>query len=154
MVYVDAELVIAVLEMLGVDASTPQAIRRELDVVRERSDRVSLPPTIVMLEGDSRSLEVPARVLLEDGTELPESDALPGDLLLGWHRVVSAEQDVTLIVAPARMPGIDLAWGWMLQLYSLRSAHSWGMGDFGDLADFAHRAATEQGAGVILVNPV
>ncbi|GAB2756776.1 4-alpha-glucanotransferase [Nocardioides salsibiostraticola] len=154
MVYVDPELVVAVLEMLGVDASTPETIRRELDIVRERSDRVSLPPTIVMLEGDSRALEVPARVLLEDGTQLPESDALPGDLPLGWHRVISAEQDVTLIVAPARMPGIDLAWGWMLQLYSLRSAHSWGMGDFGDLADFAHRAATEQGAGVILVNPV
>lgn len=154
MVYVDAELVVAVLEMLGVDASTPETIRRELDLVRERSNRVSLPPTIVMVEGVSRALEVPARVLLEDGTQLPESNALPGDLPLGWHRVTSAEQDVTLIVAPARMPSIDLAWGWMLQLYSLRSAHSWGMGDFGDLADFAHRAATEQGAGVILVNPV
>lgn len=154
LVYIDPELVVAVLAMLGVDASSPEAIHRELDAIRERSDRTSLPPTIVVLEGETRSLEVPARVVLEDGTELPQNDVLPGDLPLGWHRVISAEQDVALIVAPARMPGIELSWGWMLQLYSLRSAHSWGMGDFGDLAEFAHRAATEQGAGVLLVNPV
>ncbi|MET0447040.1 MAG: 4-alpha-glucanotransferase, partial [Aeromicrobium sp.] len=49
---------------------------------------------------------------------------------------------------------IHPTWGWMLQLYALRSADSWGMGDFGDLREFARRAGTEQGAGVILVNPV
>ena len=107
-----------------------------------------------MVEGTSRPLEVRAHVVLEDGSRLQASDVLPGDLPLGYHRVISDDQDVTLIVAPARMPGIDLAWGWMLQLYALRSADSWGMGDFGDLAEFTRRAAAEQGAGVILVNPL
>ena len=153
-VHVDDELVVAVLDMLGVDASSPQAIHRELDLVRERASRTSLPPTIVVVEGTSRPLEVRAHVVLEDGSRLRASDVLPDDLPLGYHRVISDDQDVTLIVAPARMPGIDLAWGWMLQLYALRSADSWGMGDFGDLAEFTRRAAAEQGAGVILVNPL
>ena len=52
------------------------------------------------------------------------------------------------------MPDVPRTWGWMLQLYALRSAESWGMGDFGDLAEMARRAGAEQGAGVLLVNPV
>jgi 4-alpha-glucanotransferase len=42
----------------------------------------------------------------------------------------------------------------MLQLYALRSAESWGAGDYGDLAVLARRSAAELGAGVLLVNPV
>lgn len=153
-VLVDRELVVAVLGMLDVDASSDAAIARELDLARERAQRDELPPTIVVLEGAGRPLEVPARIVLEDGTSLDETDVLPDDLPLGWHRVVTDEQDVTLIVAPARMPDITPTWGWMLQLYALRSAGSWGMGDFADLAEFARRAGAEQGAGVMLVNPV
>lgn len=153
-VRVDDELVVAVLGMLGVDATSDRAIAGELDLVRERHARTALPPTIVVIEGTGRPLEVPGRIDLEDGTSRGVADAVPEDLPLGWHRVVTAEQDVTLIVAPARMPDIVPTWGWMLQLYAARSAGSWGMGDFGDLADFARRAGSEQGAGVILVNPV
>ncbi|MCW2823373.1 MAG: malQ [Aeromicrobium sp.] len=153
-VLVEAELVVAVLGMLDVDATSDAAIARELELARAHRDRVALPPTIVVLEGSGRRLEVPGRVVLEDGTTLDASDALPADLPLGWHRVVTDEQDVTLIVAPARMPDIAPTWGWMLQLYALRSSQSWGMGDFGDLAEFARRAGSEQGAGVMLVNPV
>jgi 4-alpha-glucanotransferase len=153
-VLVDRELVVAVLGMLDVDASSDAAIARELELARAKAERVELPPTIVVLEGTSRRLEVPARIVLEDGTTLDETDTLPDDLPLGWHRAVTDEQDVTLVVAPARMPDITPTWGWMLQLYALRSAGSWGMGDFADLAEFARRAGAEQGAGVMLVNPV
>ncbi len=52
------------------------------------------------------------------------------------------------------MPEVPRTWGWMLQLYALRSAESWGMGDYRDLAQMAGRAGAEQGAGVLLVNPV
>jgi 4-alpha-glucanotransferase len=153
-VIVDDELVVAVLAMLDVDASTPESIRAELAAVRERERATVLPPTVVVVQGESRPLGVPARVELEDGSSLDVDDELPDDLPLGWHRIVTDEQDVTLIVAPARMPDIRPTWGWMLQLYALRSAESWGMGDFGDLAEFARRSGSEQGAGVILVNPV
>lgn len=153
-VRVDDDLVVAVLGMLDVDATTPEAVRVSLRDVRERERRTALPPTIVLVEGETRVLGVGARVDLEDGRSVEVDDALPDDLPLGWHRVVTDEQTVTLIVAPARLPDIVPTWGWMLQLYAVRSAQSWGMGDFGDLAELARRAGAEQDAGVILVNPV
>ncbi|MEX2587266.1 MAG: 4-alpha-glucanotransferase [Actinomycetota bacterium] len=52
------------------------------------------------------------------------------------------------------LPGNLRAWGWSLQLYALRSAASWGIGDLGDLAVFARRARREQGAGLVMVNPL
>ncbi|TVT21840.1 4-alpha-glucanotransferase, partial [Amycolatopsis rhizosphaerae] len=70
------------------------------------------------------------------------------------HRVVTERQESTLAVVPPRLPEVPPAWGWMLQLYSLRSEGSWGAGDYGDLAVLARRSATELGAGVVLVNPV
>jgi 4-alpha-glucanotransferase len=151
---IDTELVVAVLGMLDVDATSPAAIGASLDAARERDRLMALPPTIVLLEGQGRDLGVSARLELEDGTEQAVDGSLPTDLPLGYHRIVTDEQTVALIVAPARMPDIHPTWGWMLQLYALRSADSWGMGDFGDLREFARRAGSEQGAGVILVNPV
>ncbi len=45
-------------------------------------------------------------------------------------------------------------WGFTVQLYSLRSAGSWGHGDLHDLAELARWSATELGAGFVLVNPL
>lgn len=45
------------------------------------------------------------------------------------------------------------AWGIAVQLYGVRSARSWGIGDFTDLATIAERCAAE-GAGVVGVNPL
>jgi 4-alpha-glucanotransferase len=46
------------------------------------------------------------------------------------------------------------AWGFMTQLYSVRSRDSWGIGDLGDLAELASWSAREHGAGFVLVNPL
>ncbi len=155
-VEVDPALVVAVLGMLDVDASSDEAIESALDAARERDQATPLPPTVVVVEGRPTSLGVAVRLDLEDGTslEVGADESLPSELPLGWHTAVADERTSTVIVAPARMDDIRPTWGWMLQLYALRSADSWGMGDFGDLAEFARRAGTEQGAGVILVNPV
>ena len=61
-----------------------------------------------------------------------------------------------LIVAPPKCFFREnfRAWGWALQLYSLRSAKSWGMGDFADLRAFCHWTANEHGAGIIMTNPL
>jgi len=45
-------------------------------------------------------------------------------------------------------------WGFTVQLYSLRSAGSWGHGDLHDLAELATWSASELGAGFVLVNPL
>ncbi len=155
-VQVDPPLVVAVLGMLDVDATSDEAVEASLAAVRERDASTSLPPTVVVVEGRPTSLDVAVRLDLEDGTsiEVGAGEPLPSDLPLGWHTAVAGERTSTVIVAPARMDDIRPTWGWMLQLYALRSADSWGMGDFGDLAEFARRAGTEQGAGVVLVNPV
>lgn len=46
------------------------------------------------------------------------------------------------------------SWGFTLQLYSLRSAGSWGHGDLRDLADFAAWSARDLGAGFVVINPL
>ncbi|WP_275295444.1 4-alpha-glucanotransferase [Amycolatopsis sp. La24] len=153
-VQVDPDVVIAVLAQLDVDARTPQAIQRELAAVQEASAARVLPPTVVVRAGQERELGQAARIELEDGTTRDVGATLPADLPLGWHRIKTAEQRVSLAVVPDRLPAVPPAWGWMLQLYALHSERSWGMGDFGDLAEMASRSAAELGAGVLLVNPV
>ena len=147
---VSAESVIGVLGLLGVDASSPDAVARELAAVRSASDRRLLPGTVVVREGASRPLGGPGTITLEDGTTREVSE-VPADLPLGWHRLSAGGQDVTLVVVPAQLPEAPEAWGWMLQLYALHSAASWGMGDLGDLAEFV-RASRD--AGLILLNPL
>jgi len=152
MVDVADDVVVAVLAQFGVDASTQDAVAAELAAVRARP--AALPPTIVLRIGTGHPLPGSAVVRLEDGTERAVAGAVPDDLPLGWHRLVTADRDVTLCVVPDRLPPVPAAWGWMVQLYSLRSADSWGIGDFADLGEFATRSAAELGAGVLLVNPV
>ena len=60
----------------------------------------------------------------------------------------------TLVAAPRRVPPTPATWGWMLQLYALRSARSWGIGDLGDLQEFLAWTAAEHGAGAVLLNPL
>ena len=59
-----------------------------------------------------------------------------------------------LLVAPRRCPTPRRAWGWMVQLYGVRSRCSWGMGDLGDLSRLARWSGAELGAGFLLVNPL
>jgi 4-alpha-glucanotransferase len=49
---------------------------------------------------------------------------------------------------------IPRSWGFMVQLYSVRSAASWGHGDLHDLADLAAWSGSALGAGFILINPL
>lgn len=80
----------------------------------------------------------------------------------GYHKVVvTTSQGVTeaaLIAAPGRVPehpalGKQRS-GCAVQLYSVLSRHSWGMGDYADLADVAGWAAQSAGSDFVLINPV
>ncbi|WP_430780940.1 4-alpha-glucanotransferase [Actinoplanes sp. G11-F43] len=147
---VAAESVIGVLGMLGVDASTPAAVRTALAEARRRAGGDRLPDTIVLRAGAGRELPAAAELTLEDGGTR-RVDRLTGDLPLGWHRLRCRDQEVTLVVVPAELPEPPDTWGWMLQLYTLHSAGSWGIGDLGDLRDFVAGSA---GAGLVVLNPL
>ncbi|MFG1602787.1 4-alpha-glucanotransferase [Actinoplanes sp. NPDC049265] len=141
------ESVIGVLGLLGVDASTPAAVRAALAAVPAKQD---LPGTVVVREGTARPLPGVSRITLEDGTGR-EVTEIPADLPLGWHRLRHGDREVTLVVVPEALPEPPETWGWMLQLYALRSAGSWGIGDLGDLRTFIENS---HGAGLILLNPL
>jgi 4-alpha-glucanotransferase len=64
-------------------------------------------------------------------------------------------EEVPLLVAPARAFAGDFDRGWLIavQLYGVRSARNWGMGDFSDLAQLIRRAS-HLGADGIGLNPL
>lgn len=89
--------------------------------------------------------------------------AVPEDLPLGWHRLhalhTRGEAVRPLVVTPGRLelpPGLAerRGWGFMTQLYSVRSERSWGLGDLADLGEFAGWSARSHGADFVLVNPL
>ncbi|MBP2473203.1 4-alpha-glucanotransferase [Crossiella equi] len=147
------EAVTAVLAQLGVAAGTPEAVRESLAAVRVAAEPAALPGTLVLREGQTRALDRPAELVLEDGTRRDLPDGLPGDLPLGWHSLHLDGSETTVVVAPRALPRPPRAWGWMLQLYALRSEDSWGIGDLADLTEFTTLAG-EQGADVVLLNPL
>jgi 4-alpha-glucanotransferase len=143
---VAAESVIGVLALMGVDAHDPGA----LAAVRRSARADRLPGTVVVRRGSGRPLPGPATIMLEDGTSRSVTE-VPADLPLGWHRLIAGDQDVTLVVVPTELPEPPVTWGWMLQLYALHSAGSWGMGDLADLRTFI---AQSHDAGLLLLNPL
>jgi len=88
---------------------------------------------------------------------------LPADLPLGWHALKALSDDglaeCVLVVTPERLQPTALAagarlWGFMTQIYSVRSRRSWGIGDLMDLADLASWSGQVLGAHFTLVNPL
>ena len=94
---------------------------------------------------------------------------VPAHLPLGWHTLCAEEDGAQeegavsvarspLAVTPDRLPqplgGQHAAWGFMTQLYSVRSKRSWAHGDLDDLAELAAWSARDLGAGFVLVNPL
>lgn len=163
-VEVGERTVIEVLAAMGVDASDPPAVRRELHG-RQAAAR-ELPTTLVVRAGRPQRLRVSAPgaadLYAEGGGQLPAQRAgdvldLPG-MPAGVYRLQVADGDrsreSTVLVAPDRpAPAVRHRWGWMLQLYAMRSERSAGIGDYADLADFARWSAST-GASVLLVNPL
>ncbi|MGW6055692.1 4-alpha-glucanotransferase [Streptomyces sp. NPDC055189] len=78
----------------------------------------------------------------------------------GVHRIRAETPDARtatahLIVAPHHLPPPrEKTYGVLVQLYSLLSRRSWGMGDLGDLAELAAWSGRALGAGFVQVNPL
>lgn len=88
---------------------------------------------------------------------------LPDDLPIGYHalnvQVGGVQRRATVIVAPPRIELPEAVrqrqrWGWMTQMYSVRSADSWGVGDYGDLKRLVGDAGEKSHADFMLINPI
>lgn len=148
---VDADVVVDVLGLLGVDASTADARRDALAAARERP---VLPATIGMRSDRARRVPASGVLTAEDGTRRDVDGELPAGLEPGRYTLDTDGRAATVVVAPPSLPDPPRTWGWMLQLYALHSARSWGIGDLGDLADLVRTTGREHGAGAVLLNPL
>ena len=190
-VSVDADVIVDVLAAMDIDASTEESAQKALEEVQLRPWRQTLPPVIVARQGKAKKFEAhlshghdaQLRIFLEQGGERgvqqvdnfaeprdidgvltgEASYEIPGDLPLGYHKIVLVSDDreaqATLIVTPdyLHLPeqmGEGRVWGFAAQLYSVRSHDSWGIGDLADLADLATWSATQLGTDYVLVNPL
>lgn len=101
----------------------------------------------------------------DDHTDPPIMVTLPCDLPLGYHQLmVTNKRDsscycMRIIVAPPscyKQPELQQGkklWGPSIQLYTLKSAHNWGMGDFGDLQHLVKDIAS-RGGDFVGLNPI
>ncbi|WP_105975253.1 4-alpha-glucanotransferase [Streptomyces geranii] len=153
---------VAVLAALGVDAGTPDAVMAAL-AARERELAARLlPPTVVCgADGTATALAaLPEGTRLSIRTEQGETCDSVDRLAPGVHELDAFAPDgrtarAHLVVAPARLPTpTGRSYGLLVQLYSLLSRRSWGMGDLGDLAELSAWAGRALGAGFVQVNPL
>ncbi len=172
--------VVSALAALGVAAQTSGEVGVALAEVEQAPWRRLLPPSLVVRQGAETVVDVHApagaqvvlTLELESGARL---DVEPGPvtteragtqrrrttlptLPLGWHRLHARagdqEAECVLAVAPPRLQApTSRSWGWAIQLYSLRSASSWAMGDYADLRTVVE-AVADDGAGLVLLNPL
>ncbi|PSW05434.1 4-alpha-glucanotransferase [Photobacterium lipolyticum] len=91
--------------------------------------------------------------------------ALPDDLEMGYHKLEVFRKrrkspfEMTLIVTPEscyKQPALlddKKLWGTSVQLYSVRTNHNWGIGDFGDLKQLVADIAA-RGGDFVGLNPI
>ncbi|MGC9422262.1 4-alpha-glucanotransferase [Vibrio sp.] len=90
---------------------------------------------------------------------------LPNDLPWGYHTLLITRKRrkspyrMTLIITPKacyKQPELEKGkklWGPSIQLYTLRTQHNWGMGDFGDLKQLVAEIAS-RGGDFVGLNPI
>ena len=91
---------------------------------------------------------------LEAGGEMRLDGRVPNDCPPGYHVAHDVTGSRPFIVCPPRCVLPDRRkWGWCAQLYEVRSARSWGIGDLADLRALREWSASV-GAGFVLINPL
>jgi 4-alpha-glucanotransferase len=135
----------------GVATSYLDWARREVEVsptaVEATLELVGPPAPPAHVTTGSSPVAGPLRLESGETVEVAVGDPLPP----GVHVLASG---TPVVVAPSALPSLDRrAWGWQVQLYQLRSARSWGIGDYADLRTLA-RETGRQGADALLVNPM
>jgi len=164
------------------EAAHPDGLLGEVVVLRNgaRAARINTPAvdhnallrwTVTLESGGMRAGEVRAWDLPERGAHQQDGRwfmlrdlALPEDLPPGYHRLAvdlehAESESCPLIVTPdkchepAKLTAGARLWGVAVQLYTLRSAGNWGIGDFTDLKEVL-RLAAKAGADFVGVSPL
>ncbi|WGS00849.1 4-alpha-glucanotransferase [Bradyrhizobium sp. ISRA443] len=153
--------------------TTPAALSAILDALPPQTPRRLIADPVVIRAGRAPRTELSevARLpvqwkvtngsgVLAQGEARDRSVAWPADLPGGVHRLHLSDasgtsEEVPLLVAPEGAFGgdFDRCWVIAVQLYGVRSARNWGIGDFTDLhqlLEFAHQV----GADGIGLNPL
>ncbi len=157
-----ATAVTLALAALGVDTSTDAAVRDALAARAQEIAERLLPPTVVGrgTRAPAALAALPAGTRLEIRTEDGGTRASAEGLPPGVHLLTATAPDGRtarshLVVAPPRLPAPEgRSYGLLVQLYSLLSRRSWGMGDLADLGELAGWAGRDLGAGFVQVNPL
>jgi len=191
--YTRDETRVAILEAMGIDASSPLRAREALEELERRVWERALPPVRVVRSDSSEATSIALRapeaavgaaewkldITLEgrepitlEGATQPEWDGrlsvtLPHAPPEGYHRLSATIQrgstlrtgEQTLIVVPAAAPSVrdvtgqDRVFGLTANLYTVRSASNWGIGDASDLARLLEWVG-EIGGAFVGVNPL
>jgi len=172
-----------ILRAMGVDVDDPVAVQAAIEEATQLSAGHALPPVVVWRNGDlslqmtvgdaAADQQIGCDLRFDGGgrehwetvaaggtARLERSGPLP----LGYHSLEvkfgADERANSLLVAaperchqPVALEGGARRWGIAVQLYSLRSATNWGIGDFADLTRLV-RDAARAGADFIGLNPL
>ncbi|MEX0789455.1 MAG: 4-alpha-glucanotransferase, partial [Actinomycetota bacterium] len=137
--------------------SPESSLLKVLEAIEEDSPRgPEEQGPLVLRRGARLPFEGTALVDTDTGEEMVVEGSIPGHMPFGYHTIRSGGDETRrLIVSPGAcyLPENLRTWGWAAQLYALRSANSWGMGDLADLEELARWSAAE-GAGLIMINPL
>lgn len=151
----------------------PEALALIIEAMPEAAVRPLLDRIVVIRQGEECRSDLDAQAALPmrwqivageatlaEGTAEARNVTWPQGLPSGTHRLRLSDasgrtEEVPLLVAPphAFNGEFDRSWLIAVQLYSLRSARNWGIGDFTDLAQLIELAAT-LGAGGVGLNPL
>jgi 4-alpha-glucanotransferase len=142
------------IEPLAVDIVSPKDIgtmhwRLSLEDGDDRSGRFDFSTLALIAEGSTQARNLEQRRL-----------SLDADVPTGYHSLAlePGGHKMTVIIAPPEcwfpeVPDGERLWGIAAQLYLLRSASNWGIGDFADLRALVDIGA-RNGASVIGLNPL
>ncbi|MGY4572464.1 4-alpha-glucanotransferase [Bradyrhizobium sp. USDA 3256] len=152
--------------------TTPEALTAILDALPPQAPRRIIADPVVVRAGQaaqtqlSEAARLPVQWKLANGTGVlaqgearERSVTWPSGLPEGVHRLqlsdASGSEELPLLVAPLGAFGgeFDRCWVIAVQLYGVRSARNWGIGDFTDLQhllELAHRL----GADGVGLNPL
>jgi 4-alpha-glucanotransferase len=147
----------AILTALGYDCSSEESLHASVCEREARESARLLPRVLVVSQNAPFYTKADVEITTEEGQRYRLRAGEPGiGLPLGYHEMRAGDCTARLIVTPDRAydggPGKCAGFGVML--YSLRSNHNWGCGDFRDLRNLATWAADWLHASFIALNPL